>query len=264
MSSHRTKKNTSFLHVAGVLVLIGVLVLGGWFLFTSSSSSLLPVPDSACRSADRSSYGVDSAVFSRLPSLPACILSVSDSFNNRQFTDSFFFAPDYYLQPEFYPSFFTEGLSKFTSPVATHYGAVGYGAFPHEWVVPRDSSRVHSTRIFFHSGFGVRSFQAGSLDVEFAIPEDAGHVVVSLDSSSSEGFFLGPSFPIFHPSWVKPVDVSVSVKPSAPYREIVVYLVTRPPSSSFMDSVSPIAGSLYSLTDWVGSQRVITLVIRPS
>lgn len=262
MMGHRAKKAFPFLPIIGVLILAGVLL--GWWFFSTGSSSSLVVPDSSCRSADRSSYGVDLAVFSRLPSPPSCILSVSDSFNNRQFTDSSFFAPDYYLQPEFYPSFFTEGLSKFTSPVATHYGAVGYGAFPHEWVVSRDSSQVHATRIFFHSGFGVRSFQSGSLGVEFEIPEDAAHVDVSLDSSSSEGFILGPSFPVFHPSWVKPVDVSVEVRPSAPYREIVVYLVTRPPSSSFMGSVSPLPGSLYSLTDWVGPQRVITLVIRPS
>ena len=93
---------------AGVLVVLGV-----YFLFFISSS-LQPVQ---CVHVDRVSYGLPLSVFESLPPLPACIISSSRSVSSGSVSDLSFFTSEYYLQPEFYPSFLSEGLSQWTSPV---------------------------------------------------------------------------------------------------------------------------------------------------
>ncbi len=256
--------STSSLFWAGALVIgMMVLLVSLFFMFSSSSPEPLQAIDSGCVSADRSAYGVSLDVFSKLPPLPSCIRSASSAFASGTFTDVFFFSSDFYLQPEFYPSFFTDGLGKYSSPTPTHYGAVGYGAFPHSIRRELLPSVSVKERIFFHSGFGVRSYQGGHLRVEYAIPEDAGHVQVVLDPSSSSDFLLGPAYPVFSPLWVRPVDLTITMGPGSPYRDVIIYLVTDAPSGEFMEAQQSLYSGIFnSFTDYVGSQRVATLVLR--
>lgn len=244
------------------LVLFFIFFIAAGFLYfsysTPPSSTLSPI--SGCIDVNRSSYAVSPLVFASLPSPPACLISSSRAFVSRQFSDASFFSPDYFLQPEFYPTFFSEGLPKWTLPTPQTMGVIGYGAFPHYdrlVVLPGESKSI---RFFFHSSFGVRSFQEGRLLIQFARPADENALIISLDKNASSGFGVGPTFPIFHPSWVKPVDINV-FRPLSSRETIWITLVTAPPSSEYSSSAPPSSVS-YGFTDFIGSRLVYTLEIR--
>lgn len=233
-----------------------------FFFIQSPSSSSFSI--FGCENVDRSTYAIDSRVFSDLPTPPACLTSVARAFEHHWFSDAFFFSPDYYLQPEFYPSFFTDGLSKWNTPVASQYGAVGFGAFPHVQTLRASPGSTTPVRVFFHSGFGVRSYQGVRLTAITEIPEDADEVIVSFDSSSQSGFLLGPSFPKFSPNWVVPVDMNVYVSPTVPFHRIVVSIDTIPLEGSVSSALAESSpGTYYQSTDFIGSRTAFTLIVIP-
>jgi hypothetical protein len=244
------------------LVLFFILLISVGFLFFhfSTPPSLALSPISGCIDVNRSSYVVSPLVFANLPSPPACLISSSRAFVSRQFSDASFFSLDYFLQPEFYPTFFSEGLPKWTSPNTQTMGVIGYGAFPHYdrlIVLPGESKSI---RFFFHSSFGVRSFQEGRLLIQYARPADANALIISLDANTFSGFSVGPTFPIFHPSWVKPVDLNVFRPPSS-NETIWITLVTASPLPEYSPPASASALS-YGFTDFIGPRLVYTLEIR--
>ncbi len=249
--------------LVGGLVLVGVVgvvLLGGIF-----SSPLSPGDYSGCVDVNRSAYGVSSSIFGQLPSPPACLVSISSAFESGKFSDAFFFTPEYFLQPEFYPNFESEGLRQWTSPLASHFGLVGVSLYPFESRSGVLKGGEKSFRFFIHSGYGVRSMQAVRLEAVLEDSSDAPYVSLSLDPESSSGFILGPTFPLFSSEWVHPVVLTVRMDAQAPYTEYRIHLKTVPVSDDFFTSHTPTGTSLYyDATTYVGSRTLNTLTVVPS
>jgi hypothetical protein len=242
-----------------VLGLVGFVLLGGTFSPSSEAE------DSGCVDVNRSAYGVSPSVFAQLPSPPACLVSISSAFESGKFSDAFFFTPEYYLQPEFYPNFQSEGLPQWTSPLASHFGLVGISLYPFESRSGVLKGGEKSFRFFIHSGYGVRSTQAVRLEAVLEDSSGAQYVSLSLDPESSSGFILDPTFPLFSSNWVHPVVLTVQMDEHAPYTEYRIHLRTVPVSDDFFTSNTPTGTSLYyDSTTYVGSRILNTLTVVPS
>ncbi len=241
--------------IAGVVVFFVL-----FFSFFASSPSFIPVQ---CVHADRLSYRLPLSVFEDLPSLPACIISSSRSIASGALTDFSFFDSSYYVQPEFYPSFLSEGIQQWTTPVSTHYGAVGFGSFPNEVKVSLSPGQTKHVRIFFHSGFGVRSFQGGRIVLDSVSNNSSSLFLVSLDENSSNGFLLGPTFPKFDSSWSRPVDVSLTLLQSLSEETVLTFSTASPPAS-LSQSWSSSHSRYFSITEFMGPRPAFRIVVRPS
>ncbi|HZX19988.1 MAG TPA: hypothetical protein VFF13_03165 [archaeon] len=161
----------------------------------------------------RSSYGVSSGVFSELPSPPNDFNVIVSLFHNGGFRDEFFFSEKYFLQPEFYPSFLETGLPQWTNPSTTHYAAYGYGSYPLRKTIYLKSGETAKTKFFFHSGYGVRSYQGVKLVIE---PENNGAKSFFAAKVSPNVFLLEPNFPKFEKNWAKGIEIIVDSQTETP------------------------------------------------
>lgn len=208
------------------------------------------------------SYNIPSAVFEALPQPPRCFVSMVQLYQSQQFSDDFFFGPSFFLQPEFYPSFLRNGLHYWTSPISTHWGAIGFGAFPSERTLSVARGQTIRTRFFFHSGFGVRSFQGMRVVPRFQTPTDAQSIHIKLDTDSQNGFLLGPSFPKFDAAWAKPIDLEITADATAPVGNTGFVLKTEPADAVRVERWQAEKGILYyNATDFVGEQTIAAITL---
>ncbi len=258
-----------FLFWAGIIIALSTSL---WFVYFSveknkenvgiEDTTLSPSLISGCEDVNRESYGISSAVFEQLPTPPKCFQSFIQNYLTNQFTDSEFFTPDYFLQPEFYPTFLKEGINYWKNPNPFYYGAIGYGAYPPQQVISMHAGEISTLRYFFHTAFGVRSYQGFQLEVVPMDPQNERLFTLELDSESMDGFILGPTFPIFDANWVKDIRVSMEASSPIPQGTYSFALRTRAISSSLQSQWST-ENSLYvPSTLYVGPQTIATLYIQ--
>ena len=267
------KKNFPKARAVAVVLATAACIIVVFFVFFNSGAFFPPETGqgfsagtdiNGCIDLNRSSYNIPGAVFEALPNPPKCFVSIMQAYASGKFSDSGFFSKHFFSQPEFYSNFETQGLQYWQNPVATHYGAIGYGSFPESSSLSAKPGETVEARFFFHSGFGVRSFQGLRLEPEFENPSDAQFVQVSLDAESGSGFLLGPSFPKFDKDWAKAVEVKITVLPEAVQKTVKVFLKTRAPDSALAEQWRNVHSLYYNATDFVGSRAAmqITLQIR--
>ncbi len=149
-------------------------------------------------------------------------------------------------------------MSSWTNPSPTHYGAVGFGAYPFSQSVALSPGESRSLRFFLHAGFGIRSFQEGVLTTTSSSP----HLSVYLYYTSSGSILLEPTFPQFYSGWVHPVDVTLSASPSLPPGDYTLSLFSRPVSPE-NQQFFPLEGEYYySFVEFTGSRLVSQITVR--
>ena len=259
------EKNREWL-AASVLSACAVIAIV-FFLPLENTAPVLPNPLNSserihgCVDLNRESYGLTPAVFENLPVPPNCFVSVVQAYREQKFSDNFFFTPDFFLQPEFFASFEKNGLEYWKNPVATHWGVVGFGAFPTERALSIRPGQTIRTRFFFHSGFGVRTFQGVRLEPEWQGGIPAG-VEIGLDENSATGFLLGPAFPKFGAHWAKAVDVTVRALPFASSGDFSLVLKTKAPSESQKMQWQETLLRYFDATQFVGELPAMRLRLR--
>lgn len=212
-----------------------------------------------CVNLDRTTYALPSVVFAQLPPAPACFTSLVNHYHARRFTDDAFFTSEFYLQPEFYPSFLDASISYWQDPLTTHYGVVGYGTFIPTREVVLSPGETKSIRFFLHTGAGVRTHQGGALRVDTTIPG----IHVSLDEASQHGFLLGPNFPVFDPAWVKPVEVTVKALPDFTIQDAVVEVRMVTPTADVRETWTQQWGARYfDATSFMGENTVAHIRVK--
>ncbi len=200
--------------VAGVILIIVILLIAFYFFAGEKQPFSKKVEqkqeETNLLSEQRDSYGISPAVFSELPEPPSDFNKIVSLYHQGKFRDEFFFSEKYFLQPEFYPSFLKNGLSYWVNPLTTHYGAYGYGSFPLKKTIVLKKGETAETKFFFHSGYGVRSFQGVQLKTVFDAGEEFFDVTIK-----EPVFLLEPNFPKFNKGWAKAVELNVNVKEKA-------------------------------------------------
>lgn len=248
------------------LSLLLVFVLFLVFFSSSLSRPFFSIDSIAqCVDVNRDTYNLSPAIFSDLPPLPACFSTIVSAYHSGQFTDTSFFSREYFLQPEFYPNFSSQGLLAWTQPLYTHYGATGYGAYPnyHSHSFSPENSSPVSIPFFVFAGFGVRSLQQMTLVVRFENPSDADYFSAQLDDSSQNGFILGPTFPKFSSDWVHPVTLTLSPRSISHARPVTVFVRTVRTTSLLEDSRGEYL-SFFDSVDYTGERDIFRVIIAPS
>ena len=152
--------------------------------------------------AKRETYGISLGVFEDLPEPPNDFDRMVSAMHSSQFRNYAFFSEDYFLQPEFFPSFPLHALSYWKEPNPDYYAAMGFGFFPSEQKIRVGIGETVTARFFVHTAFGVQSFQGTKLSSPESI--QGIELVVSVQE-----FLLGPAFPKFDKNWVQAVDVVI-------------------------------------------------------
>lgn len=214
-----------------------------------------------CTNIDRSTYGIIDAVFEKLPSAPACLQSIIDVYEAKKFSDETFFTPEFFLQPEFYPSFENTGLMFWKDPSSSHWGVVGYGAYPSKKNITLKRGETVTVYYYLHSGFGVRTYQGIRLKPVVESEPPGGYLTVALDYNTGNGLLLGPTFPKFQPNWAHRVDVKVRIpETSSTGKAIIVFNSDNP--EEFIEQSWDLGGRKYfRATQFIGSKTVMRLEI---
>ncbi len=214
-----------------------------------------------CTNIDRSTYGIVDAVFEKLPPLPACLQSITDVYETKKFSDEIFFTPEFFLQPEFYPSFENTGLMFWNDPSSSHWGVVGYGAYPSKKNITMKRGETATVYYYLHSGFGVRTYQGIRLNPLTESEPPGGQLKVKLDYNAANGLLLGPTFPKFQPSWAHRVDVKVRIPETSSTGKAIIAINSDNPEE-FIEQSWDLGGRKYfRATQFIGSKTVMKLEI---
>src|SRR3989344_2653140 len=238
-------KKEFFLLAAGIAVAAAIIFFV-FFAGTETANDSGAAPGAAQKTIflleQRASYGLSPAIFSGLPAPPNDFNTIVPLYREGKFRDEFFFSEKYFLQPEFYPSFTRNGLAYWLNPDTTHYGAYGYGSYPVKktfFIKPGESAK---TKFFFHSGYGVRSFQGVQLNAVFTEADSGDFFNVKI---SDPVFLLGPNFPKFEKNWAKDVILEVSSRPETPEGVYLLKITASAPPESVSARWRSEAGGKY-------------------
>lgn len=239
-----------------------VLLLVYFFVL---NSSVLPSPAlSGCSLPDRSTYSVSPVVFQNLPPVPFCFSTIVEAYHSHSFSDAYFFDKAFYLQPEFYPTFQEAGLPYWTNHPVGRIGLVGLGFYPATQKVFVSKNQSSQSRAFIHTSFGVRAFRSVRLSAQFENPADNEWATVSLDETSSTGFVLGPTYPIFDSSWARPVDISIQFSPDAPQKDYPVRISVVPFDDRSLIGPYPEGVMFYNAVEFTGKRDLARVVFFPA
>lgn len=186
------------------------------------------------RKPQRESYGISMKVFEDLPPIPEDFGTMAYMLETGRWKDLEYFTEAYYKQPEFYPLFTTAGLKWWKTPDTSSWGVVGWGAYPADVWAETYAGAEFSTKTFWHTGWGVQTFQgfqlmptfpASSQDergTTFNTQEPAAVSKYFTVSFGEKIFLLGPTYPKFSEDWAKAVTIKVQVAPETPKGDYVI------------------------------------------
>ena len=205
----------------------------------------------------RKTYGVPLGVFDELPAAPEDFNKMVTLMQQRGYSNYSFFSPPYYLQPEFYPSFLSNGLSYWSRPDPNYYAVAGIGFFPKSQTINLEKGKSATARFFVHAAFGVQSFQGVKLSVERQ--ENAQGITAKI--LNGEEFLISPSFPKFSSGWARAVDVRIdAAENSSPGSYELKFKIAKP-SPEKVDEWGKITGSRYFSTSDAGAEISHTITV---
>jgi len=192
----------------------------------------------------RPSYCIDNncidptIVFRELPPFPKDFNEVDIMVENNQYPIAENFSKDipdknYYLQPEFYPSWEDQGVPLYTEFESGYspgfVGIIGYGSYPGDIVVdPIMPGQNFLTITYWHTSWAIAKFQGMSLIPTYPANGETqmGLFVVKQNPSEVKKYFnveiipntilLDPTYPLFGPEWAKKIRIKVHVKENTP------------------------------------------------
>lgn len=198
--------------IAGITVLI---IIGAVYLFlpktvggptqetdlvqtTQTQNVFDPLSD------QRKTYGIPLGVFEDLTKAPNDFSILVEKMHKGNYSNYVFFPQEYFLQPEFYPSFNEATRAYWVNPSLTHYGAAGYGFYPAYQEISIPQGKSMTAAFFVHAGFGVQNYQGLKIMPKNNYPG----ISVSIIEPQ---LLLGYSYPKFSNDWAKKVLLVISV-----------------------------------------------------
>ncbi len=213
---------------AAALIVIGFVLLFVHLILTQSAFTP-EIPDSNPNPnpllKTRQSYGLPLSVFEVLPQSPRDFETLVSQLHRGAYTNYAFFPSDYYLQPEFYPSFTQNAFSYWLTPDPTHYAAGGYGFYPNQQQLQMRAGEARTASFFVKSGWGVQTNQGMRIELQNATAAFQAQI------QDSE-FLLGPNFPKFSKNWAHKVNVRITIPPNTPTGTYPLAFFAANPSES--------------------------------
>ncbi|MBI4215027.1 hypothetical protein HY546_03445 [archaeon] len=192
------------------------------------------------KNPNRSAYGVFQEVFAKLPPMPDDFAEIDWAMEHSRYPAVYLLGPKYYMQPEFYP-LFEKFFYLWTDPDPTHWGVVGYGTYPADYLIYTSPGSNFSVATFFHTSWNVQTWQGVSLVPVYpgvSKLENGTEVIQDPDMArkyfkiavSPDVLLLGPAYPEFDPTWAYRINFSVTAAPDTPKGVYVVgFDVEAPP-----------------------------------
>jgi len=202
-------------------------------------------------------YGIPNGVFEELPAVPADFNKIVSLMHKNIFKNYDFFSKDYWLQPEFYPSFRQNGLEYWQKADATRYGVAGIGFFPATQAITMKRGSEKTTAFFVHAAFGARTFQGIKLKA-VATGNADGLSVELLDAE----FLLGPSFPKFSSSWANRVRAKITASSEAKSGSYDLTFETVAPSAENSEKWRAESQGNYFETAKAGAEMFETITVK--
>ncbi|MEM3399368.1 MAG: hypothetical protein QXP42_00900 [Candidatus Micrarchaeia archaeon] len=113
----------------------------------------------------------------------------------------------YWKQPEFIPTWKTQGEALFRNPPKGRWGAYGLGVYPNKITVRLRKGQNATTSFLLHSGYLVQSYQGVALSYQ-----NSSGIVLNLLPNP---VLLEPTAPIFEYGWVEKINLTIVINVSA-------------------------------------------------
>ncbi len=172
----------------------------------------------------RQKYGIPLTAFALLPLAEKDFTEKAAAAKSIG-ADYTFFSGEYFIQPEFYPSFPQNAVAYWQNPGRGYYGAIGYGFFPAEQKISLSRGETRTARFFVHSGYGIETWQGAR--VIAVAPENGNKIGLEIMAGD---FLLEPNYPKFLPGWAKAIDARITAKENAETGNYYFKLVVAAPS----------------------------------
>ncbi len=187
---------------------------------------------------ERESYGLGKLegktfrindIFRELPIIPDDFYSIKAEIMSGRATAPLLCGIDesYYLQPEFYRDNFVDvGLRFYKEPDPTHWTPEGYGTYPNKMESMSYPGATHKVCTFFHSSWGVETYQGLGLKVIYPTESTYNGVVYHFNKTESQKYIsakispdavlLSPAYLVFKDDWAQKINISIEISPEAP------------------------------------------------
>lgn len=200
----------------------------------------------AKKSDTRSKYKLPAAMFKNLPPMPADFQQVHILILYNKIKDYTTYGPEYWKQPEWFPSWADNCVPLLQNPPQDRWAAVGVGTFPYRAsYLAQPGDRIKAV-LFVKSSCLVITYQG--VRMNYVFPESARrladeifyqtpsetekYLTIAFDPQE---FILEPSYPVFSEEYVKRIEIDIDVDPETPSGTYFVSFDPGAPSSEFSD-----------------------------
>ncbi len=178
-----------------ILVLIGVAILGLFIFSDLTGFSIFDNRPKYCLE-DKC---VEKTVFERLPRFP-------NNFNQSK-KDIQTAKEDVWKQPEFYPTWESDGLKYYIDRPKDYLGYFGYGSYPSAAIFYYQGKPIE-TSFYVQTSWFIINFQGIKLETIIdEIYKDNFIVEINPDT-----LLLAPTYPFFDYNWTQKVNVKITAK----------------------------------------------------
>jgi len=155
--------------------------------------------------AERPTYSLPPSTFDELPPYPDDLEEIKELFalNKINITQ---LSPEYYLQPEFYPTWF-DVCEKLYDENRTHYGVYGFNIYPSLYTLHTEKGKTIYLTAFLSNGFGICVKTGVSINITY----DKSIVKVERILPKRPCVLLEETHPKFSDTWIQPLVLKIDV-----------------------------------------------------
>ena len=189
------------------------------------------------RPTDRPDY-LPAEVYTNLPDFPEDFYYLDEIITFQEgIVDLTSLEEEYWKQPEFFPTWESNGVERMKNPSRDRSTIWGWGAYPADQGFATSPGAEFTTATFFHTSWMVQSYQGMKLVPVFPGSGTINGIFVS--SPDAEKYFtvtvnpelilLGPAFPRFDSDWSYKIVVTIKVDEATPPGDYLFGVNPRPP-----------------------------------
>lgn len=201
--------NKKYLIVAIPIILI---IIGSIYFSNSEQQDIVKKQIDIFNQSRPIYSNIDFGVFEDLPKYDKNFVLIKRNFYDNQIKDLTKIPESVYKQPEFYPTWESNGIGWFTRHDYSRFGVHGYGTFPSEIgysIINMSKGDSIDIYTFFRTSWGIETWQGVKLDPVYN--NSLFDVKMNPDV-----MLLEPTFPKFYEKWTNIIQLNITAKEKIP------------------------------------------------